>query len=155
MKLTPIGIVALTAVFIGCATEYRSVNAPSNNQDATSVEEIVVTSRYRVEARQDIPAAVLSESKARLAPDHYLYLHGIEQDRENYLDIKENDVKLVSTEPLSTFSIDVDTASYSNVRRFLERNGALPPQDAVKLEEMVNYFSYDYPTPDNLDQPFR
>ena len=52
--------------------------------------------------------------------------------------------------PLSTFSIDVDTASYSNVRRFIE-NGSLPPKDAVRVEEMINYFSYDYPQPkDNL-----
>jgi Ca-activated chloride channel family protein len=61
--------------------------------------------------------------------------------------------------PLSTFSIDVDTASYANVRRFLNQ-GQLPPPDAVRIEEMVNYFSYDYPTPSALqgaptgDAPF-
>ena len=49
-------------------------------------------------------------------------------------------------EPLSTFSIDVDTAAYSNVRRFLT-NGQMPPQDAVRIEEMINYFDYDYPQP--------
>ena len=49
-------------------------------------------------------------------------------------------------DPLSTFSIDVDTASYANVRRFLTQ-GQLPPKDAVRIEELVNYFRYDYPEP--------
>src|SRR5690606_791797 len=52
----------------------------------------------------------------------------------------------VADAPLSTFSIDVDTASYANVRRFLGEQ-QLPPKDAVRIEEMVNYFSYDYPDP--------
>src|SRR5207244_1442415 len=52
----------------------------------------------------------------------------------------------VGQNPLSTFSVDVDTASYSNVRRFLNQNQS-PPRDAVRIEEMVNYFSYDYPQP--------
>ena len=53
----------------------------------------------------------------------------------------------VAQEPLSTFSIDVDTASYANVRRFLQ-GGQLPPPDAVRIEELINYFAYDYPPPD-------
>jgi Ca-activated chloride channel family protein len=61
-----------------------------------------------------------------------------------FLDAKDN--------PLSTFSIDVDTASYSNVRRFINE-GSLPPKDAVRVEEMINYFSYDYPRPSD-DKPF-
>ena len=52
----------------------------------------------------------------------------------------------VTTDPLSTFSIDVDTASYANVRRFLN-GGALPPPDAVRIEELINYFRFDYPRP--------
>lgn len=58
----------------------------------------------------------------------------------------------VAENPLSTFSIDVDTASYSNVRRFLNQN-SLPPRDAVRIEELVNYFPYRYPAP-NADEPF-
>ena len=58
----------------------------------------------------------------------------------------------VPQEPLSTFSIDVDTASYANVRRFLNEN-RLPPADAVRIEELINYFSYDYPQPKG-DEPF-
>jgi len=85
---------------------------------------------------------------------HHPTLHtGPAIDRENYLDLVENSVKLVSEEPVSTFSIDVDTAGYSNIRRMIMQEGRLPPSDAVRLEEMINYFSYDYPVPDSLDEP--
>ena len=65
---------------------------------------------------------------------------------EAYDRIVDNPFMEVTQHPLSTFSIDVDTASYSNVRRFLKR-GVLPPRDAVRIEEMINYFSYDYAGP--------
>jgi Ca-activated chloride channel family protein len=71
---------------------------------------------------------------------------------EAYDRIYDNDYKLVANDPLSTFSIDVDTASYSNVRRFLNQN-QLPPKDAVRIEELVNYFTYNYPDPQGTD-PF-
>ena len=73
---------------------------------------------------------------------------------ERYGDFKTNPVKLVSEEPVSTFSIDVDTASYANVRRFLT-DGTLPPMDAVRTEELVNYFPYTYPLPESAEEPFR
>lgn len=75
-------------------------------------------------------------------------------DRENYLHYEQNAVKVVSEEPLSTFSVDVDTAGYANVRRMLSREGRLPPSDAVRLEEMINYFSYSYEVPASTEQPF-
>ena len=65
---------------------------------------------------------------------------------EGYSHIDENPFLDVAHAPLSTFSVDVDTASYSNTRRFL-KDGQLPPKDAVRIEELVNYFSYDYPQP--------
>lgn len=71
---------------------------------------------------------------------------------EEYAYNEENRFMKTSVSPLSTFSIDVDTASYSNVRRFLE-NRQMPPVDAVRIEELVNYFSYDLPEPDD-DKPF-
>lgn len=73
-------------------------------------------------------------------------------DNESYGRIEENIFKSVSTAPLSTFSIDVDKAGYSNIRRMLN-NGQEVPQDAVKIEEMVNYFAYNYPQPTGKD-PF-
>lgn len=66
---------------------------------------------------------------------------------EGYSTVHENGYKLVMNDPLSTFSIDVDRASYSNVRRFINM-GQMPPVDAVRIEEMINYFSYDYPEPE-------
>ena len=71
---------------------------------------------------------------------------------ERYGRIDESPFLETSRAPLSTFSIDVDTASYANVRRFLN-DGQLPPKDAVRIEELINYFEYDYPQPIG-DQPF-
>jgi Ca-activated chloride channel family protein len=65
----------------------------------------------------------------------------------------ENAFEPVAANPLSTFSIDVDTASYANIRRFLTQNNQLPPPAAVRIEEMINYFRYDYPQPKE-DVPF-
>jgi Uncharacterized protein containing a von Willebrand factor type A (vWA) domain len=73
-------------------------------------------------------------------------------DREGYDHIQENSFRKVSDHPLSTFSIDVDAASYSNVRRILNQ-GRLPTPGAVRIEEMINYFSYNYPQPAD-DKPF-
>ncbi len=67
-------------------------------------------------------------------------------DGERYAEINENPFFETTRAPLSTFSIDVDTAAYSNVRRFLNQ-GQLPPKDAVRIEELVNYFEYNYPQP--------
>ena len=73
---------------------------------------------------------------------------------EAYDKIVDNPFHLTSAEPLSTFSIDVDTASYANVRRFLGQN-TLPPRDAVRIEEMLNYFAYDDAPPSNTSEhPF-
>jgi Ca-activated chloride channel homolog len=65
---------------------------------------------------------------------------------ERYAEINENPFLEASRAPLSTFSIDVDTASYANVRRYLN-DGQMPPKDAVRIEELINYFEYDYPQP--------
>ncbi|MAD60692.1 MAG: hypothetical protein CMH49_04135 [Myxococcales bacterium] len=73
---------------------------------------------------------------------------------DEYKKIDENDFKDPKAEPLSTLSIDVDTASYSNLRRFIQ-NGQYPPKDSVKLEEMINYFDYSYSAPTEKDKhPF-
>ncbi len=68
-------------------------------------------------------------------------------EREQYAHIAENAFRAVGDHPLSTFSVDVDRASYSNLRRFLLRERRLPPVDAVQVEEMINYFAYGYATP--------
>jgi Ca-activated chloride channel homolog len=75
-----------------------------------------------------------------------------ENSTESYSVIEENEFLAVKKNPLSTFSIDVDNAAYTNIRRFIN-NGQKPPKDAVRIEEMVNYFQYDYPQPTD-NQPF-
>lgn len=75
------------------------------------------------------------------------------QDREKYAGESVASIKRVADEPVSTFAVDVDTGSYSNVRRFLT-DGKLPPEAAVRTEEMINYFRYDYPKPSSREAPF-
>ncbi len=72
---------------------------------------------------------------------------------ENYHQFEDNPISLVTEKPVSTFSIDVDTASYANVRRMLN-DGYLPPKDSVRLEEFVNYFDYDYLMTSDSETPF-
>ncbi len=74
-------------------------------------------------------------------------------DRENYAHFDDNPVKRVAEHPVSTFSIDVDTGAYSNIRRIINA-GHLPRKDAVRVEEMINYFSYHYPAPASRSTPF-
>jgi Ca-activated chloride channel family protein len=72
-------------------------------------------------------------------------------NREQYDKIDENQFLAVAAHPLSTFSIDVDRASYSNMRRFIMQQGQLPPRDAVLIEELINYFPYSYAEPEGDD----
>jgi Ca-activated chloride channel family protein len=77
----------------------------------------------------------------------------MQANTERYQHLDDNPVKLAAEHPVSTFSIDVDTGAYANVRRFLNA-GQLPPQDAVRVEELINYFDYDYAAPATRDTPF-
>ncbi|QQG35973.1 MAG: VWA domain-containing protein [Micavibrio aeruginosavorus] len=74
--------------------------------------------------------------------------------RDKFEDFEENQIKLVQQEPVSTFSVDVDTSSYAFIRKQLNA-GVLPQKDAVRVEEMVNYFDYEYPLPENKTEPFK
>jgi Ca-activated chloride channel family protein len=108
-------------------------------------------------------ADMMAEQKSQIhhfyaappAPDDFADLRppSTPTDRENYAHFDDNPVKRVSEHPVSTFSIDVDTGAYANVRRML-KSGRLPPHDAVRVEEMINYFSYNYPLPESLSPPF-
>jgi Ca-activated chloride channel family protein len=103
--------------------------------------------REQVEQELRVPERLADEAKPALdaMPPQ---LNG-----EVFHEIVENDFKRVKDEPLSTFSIDVDTASYANVRRYLQQHNVWPPKDAVRVEEMVNYFRYNDPEPAG-EQPF-
>lgn len=78
----------------------------------------------------------------------------VEQNRDRFAGKETNPVKSVQSEPVSTLSIDVDTASYAVVRRSLN-HGQLPQRDAVRVEELINYFDYDYPLPESREEPFQ
>ena len=105
-------------------------------QDMQDTNEVVVTSYGRA------PGQV----RQRTRPSQW--------NTEDYAPIESNDFRAVSDHPLSTFAIDVDGASYTNTRRFI-RDGERPPKDAVRIEEFLNYFQYDYPTPAAEDEhPF-
>ncbi|HYC88317.1 MAG TPA: VWA domain-containing protein [Thermoanaerobaculia bacterium] len=92
--------------------------------------------------------AGVSRANSALAPmpAKFVMAQEVAHNTEEYGRFEENPFLRPGDNPLSTFSIDVDRASYANVRRFL-RDGVRPPRDAVRIEEMVNYFTYDYPEP--------
>ena len=115
-------------------------------------EMVAIGDQVRIAPLNSVSSAVVSNE---LAYDRLTYYPGprVLANTENYTRIDENEIKRVSESPVSTFSIDVDTAAYSNLRRMLTREGRLPPFDAVRLEEMINYFDYDYASPDSLNQP--
>jgi Ca-activated chloride channel family protein len=95
------------------------------------------------------PRSVVSSAVSPRAPAAY----GTPANRERYEGRAVASINDTATAPVSTFSVDVDTGSYANVRRFLT-HGEVPPQSAVRTEEMINYFRYDYPRPTSRLQPF-
>lgn len=124
------------------------------------LEEIVVTGYAKGRAsRKKSKVKVQSQNMARMqsqtfmaAPSHIARPERDHYNTEDYSAITENRFLRPLNAPLSTFSIDVDAASYSNLRRFINE-GQLPPKDAIRIEEMVNYFDYDYPQPQGYE-PF-
>lgn len=100
----------------------------------------------------------LAQTRKMIAPASYIAVMPsmerprLEQNTEKYQKNEVNPVHRVADQAVSTFSIDVDTGSYTNTRRFLN-DGRLPPVDAVRAEEMINYFDYQYPQPNSI-HPF-
>ena len=141
------------------------------NPSSQILEEVVISAARRREKLQEAPASITvidarklgktsKRRKSKRNKQHKVSAPSqspttgyttvakpiIKENREGYSTIVENEFHQVTKAPLSTFSIDVDAASYSNLRRFLN-NGQQPPVDAVRIEEMINYFDYDYPQP--------
>ena len=132
------------------AVGYKSQEIKINNRtviniklvsDATALTEVVVTASAIRKEKRD-----LGYSTPMLSKQSGIYLQHENFNTEDYDHIQENGFHKVSNDPLSTFSIDVDAASYTNVRRFLI-GGQLPPAGAVRTEELINYFKYNYPQP--------
>lgn len=146
--------------FIGFATKEVKVGKQSIINIALESEKVVMDDVVIMEyeaaenstTRQDKKALIRGVSTTVSKSTQYgmpsVYYPQEPFNREGYSAIHENGFKEAIKAPLSTFSIDVDAASYANVRRFLN-NGQKPPVDAVRIEEMINYFNYDYPQPDN------
>lgn len=131
--------------YIGYITKEVKVKSSQINiklqQDNMELEEVVVTG-YSTQRKSIVTGAVMSISAPAVAAyEYHPYYNG-----EEYNSISENRFKTAVNEPLSTFSIDVDAASYSNMRRYINQ-GQMPPSDAIRTEELINYFSYDYGKP--------
>ncbi len=132
----------------GCTVTRQEYQAmPSKNVNSVAQTTSGVSRRGFLKIRGS-----RSESTAYYIDGQRVYGQYGTANSEEYSKIIENIFCKTTKDPLSTFSIDVDKASYSNVRRFVN-DGQLPPKDAVRIEEMINYFSYDLPEPSGQD-PF-
>lgn len=177
--MTHFRILILASVSLVSISACQSPTTPpeqgASGKPADGREVVVVTGNKREETTQDAAVAVgaITSEQAyappappppiglaapkMMAPSasgaYYTQPLPGDVDRENYANTPINGVKVVAQEPVSTFSIDVDTASYSNVRRMLNQ-GYLPPKDAVRIEEMINYFDYGYDLPKSKETPF-
>jgi len=126
--------------------------SPPAPREESGLDQIVVTGN-RVGAGDAKRAYRAAPSPSAVAPSAPLMMVAPEVNRETYAEIDSNGILRVAEQPVSTFSIDVDTGAYSNIRRMLQA-GQRPPSDAVRIEELINYFSYDYTPPRAGDAPF-
>lgn len=159
-RLKLVAATSLIALLSACATNQPKTDA---NDTATRLTSIDVSEEISPNVRPALPApvhqsrAMEPESHAPLmrSPSHFVPPVMIANDpgRERYEGKEVSPVKLTSNEPVSTFSVDVDTGAYANTRRYL-RGGNLPPKHAVRTEEMINYFRYDYSAPESGSTPF-
>ncbi len=129
----------------------RSVNAIAATSAGTKKSNAQVSVRGNRNGATDyyidgVRVGKVSDKKLKHHLSEEKELYQDDQNFENYTEIVENNFKSAQAESFSTFSIDVDRASYANVRRYLSRD-MMPPKDAVRIEEMINYFDYDYPSP--------
>ncbi|HQU85701.1 MAG TPA: von Willebrand factor type A domain-containing protein, partial [Pyrinomonadaceae bacterium] len=144
-----VGFLIFSIFFSACSSSSKNAeiaqNAPRQNED-------VAYSKPIAPSNTAANASSVASSNTSVAKATPYGDDSRDSKAEKYAEIEENPFLETSRAPLSTFSIDVDTASYANVRRFLNQ-GQLPPKDAVRIEELINYFEYDYPAPTG-DVPF-
>ncbi|MBL7920119.1 MAG: von Willebrand factor type A domain-containing protein [Bacteroidia bacterium] len=155
-KSIPAGIYKLTATYVGYTSKtikaVKVTDASNLKLDiklstvpGMALQEVVVVKEYEVKQNKNYLSGNARKKDFKVGYSSPMISSG-EFNTEEYAKIDDNEFKDSKKNPLSTFSIDVDKASYSNVRRFIMQ-GQLPPTDAVRVEEMVNYFSYNYPQP--------
>ena len=144
-----------------------SSTATKDQKPKVELKQVKAEKEYRM-AEEAAPAMMLRAKKSKMGgkgrpgmprprPPSPMPVVGdvapVEHNTESYDVVNENPFLAALDNPLSTFSIDVDTASYANTRRFITQQNRLPPKDAVRLEEFINYFTYDYEDPGG-DDPF-
>jgi len=167
IRLTSSIALGLLLTLIGCSgqsTPPQTTKKQSNQQITSPIQRAPTTEMLAAPAM--VPMPMSSHTKHRLMTtadiNHYLpspnipaypVINTLEKNSESYQTLANNPVKLVQQQLVSTFSIDVDTGSYSNIRRMINQ-GNLPPKAAVRLEELINYFNYQYPVPTSTKQPF-
>ncbi len=140
------GIVADDEVEADLSVMAQKSAAPSSN-NAVMAEPMAATEAVvGGEAMQEMAVGMPAPSPMVAMPT--------QPSGDSFSSFEESPVKIVTQEPVSTFSIDVDTASYSYVRQALT-DGWMPEPDAVRIEEMINYFNYDYPAPRSIQTPFQ
>ena len=150
MKKVSVGLFIFSLIFSACSS-----SSNSNVGYKTSETSEVAQSRSNSNMMSSNSAMMQNTSSATPSAPYQLQKGEFDEKQtsgERYAEIAENPFLETSRAPLSTFSIDVDTASYANVRRYLN-DGQMPPKDAVRIEELINYFEYDYPQPIG-NQPF-
>ena len=121
-------------------------------EDTKALSEVAVIGYGSRKKRSVVSSAVMEMESKSFIQGYHTNDYAVVHNTEEYATVHENIFLETVKNPLSTFSIDVDNASYSNMRRFIN-HGQRPPKDAVRIEEMVNYFTYDYPQPTG-DDPF-
>lgn len=141
-------VLLVSVIFSGCASDSATQNSANRSVDVARNE------TYSTSPKMSSNTATATNSTtSNVAPSDFTDESADRKSEgEKYSEINENPFLEVVRAPLSTFSIDVDTAAYANVRRYLN-DGQRPPKDAVRIEEMINYFEYDYPQPVG-DVPF-
>lgn len=143
------GTYTLSALFVGYTKFSKKITVPKSglNSLVIKMETVNIVFEEQVISESDrllhFNRANHLSMKIAVPSSGIVYNY---QNTEEYSPISENVFKWAQKDPLSTFSIDVDGASYSNIRRMI-MDGELPVSDAVRIEEMINYFSYDYPQP--------
>lgn len=152
MKKISVGLFIFSMLLAGCSSGAKYT---SNSNSSSQTYDSEYSKQSPMASNSANSTANMSGSMPHATPNMQAesknYDEGIAAN-ERYAQITENPFLETHRAPLSTFSIDVDTASYANVRRYLN-DGQMPPRDAVRIEELVNYFEYDYPQPIG-DQPF-
>ena len=144
----PDGQVILQASFVGYQQQVIVVKASDKEAHFKLVQSTTVLSETVVVGMGVQTKRALTGSYSIVSSPNQAYVR--DYNTEDYSPINENEFHTSKDQPLSTFSIDVDRAAYSNVRRFLN-SGQLPPADAVRVEEMINYFDYQYKAPTGPD----